>query len=52
MADRNGTQPAKHDPRTCNCCAFLRHPATAAEGRALRAHLDANPLPRQNGGQR
>lgn len=37
----------KHNPKRCNCCAFLRHPAQTAEGRALTAHLKTNPLPRQ-----
>ena len=47
MPDRSQPQPAKHDPRACNLCASLRHPAVAAQGRALRRHLTANPLPRQ-----
>lgn len=36
-----------HNPRTCQLCASLRHPATAKEGRALKKHLDAHPLPQQ-----
>lgn len=50
--DQPKPQPTPHTARDCNLCASFRHPATAAQGRALRAHLDANPLPRQNGGQR
>lgn len=46
------SQPAqqhtpRHDPRTCSPCGFLRHPAQAAKGRALTAHLKTNPFPRQ-----
>lgn len=52
MGHRTDQPAAKHDPRRCNCCASLRHPAQAAEGRALRKHLAANPLPRQAGGSR
>ena len=40
-------QPTPHTARTCTLCASLRHPAQAAQGRALTAHLAANPLPRQ-----
>lgn len=47
MADRSDPQPAKHDPRTCQPCAILRHPALAAQGVALRAHLAEQPFPRQ-----
>lgn len=47
MPDRIDPQHQKHDPRTCPLCASLRHPAQAAQGRALRAHLAAHPLPRQ-----
>jgi hypothetical protein len=36
-----------HTARACHLCATLRHPAQAKQGRALRAHLVANPLPRQ-----
>lgn len=39
--------PGAHDPRGCNLCASLRHPALAAQGRALAKHLKTNPLPRQ-----
>ena len=51
MADRKG-QPAgqhscKHNPKRCNLCATLRHPAQAKQGRKLTAHLKTNPLPRQ-----
>jgi hypothetical protein len=45
--DRIDPQQQKHDPRTCQPCASLRHPAQAAAGRALAKHLDAHPLPRQ-----
>lgn len=41
------SEKSKHDPRTCRLCGTLRHPATAKAGRALQAHLKANPLPRQ-----
>lgn len=40
----------KHNPKRCNCCAFLRHPAQATAGRALAKHLKTNPLPRQAAG--
>lgn len=50
MADRSGPSTPKHDPRDCNCCAFLRHPALAKQGRALTKHLAEHPLPRQAGG--
>lgn len=36
-----------HNPRTCQLCTSLRHPATAKDGRALAKHLKANPLPQQ-----
>ena len=39
----------KHDPRACNLCASLRHPGTAAQGRALAAHLREHPMPKQAG---
>lgn len=45
--DRSGQQHQKHDPRSCNNCASLRHPALAAQGRALKAHLAEHPFPRQ-----
>lgn len=45
--DRNGQQHPKHDPRACNLCASLRHPAQAANGRALRKHLAERPFPQQ-----
>ncbi|MCG7203980.1 hypothetical protein [Streptomyces arenae] len=41
------SQPSPHDPRTCNLCALLRHPAQARVGRELTRHLAANPFPRQ-----
>lgn len=41
-------QPApKHDPKTCQLCSCLRHPAQAKAGRALAKHLATNPFPRQ-----
>ena len=47
MPDRTQPQHPKHDPRTCNLCASLRHPAQARAGRALQAHLTQHPFPRQ-----
>jgi hypothetical protein len=47
MADRSHPQQQKHDPRTCQPCASLRHPAQAAAGRALTKHLAERPFPRQ-----
>lgn len=43
------TQPQhpKHDPRTCQLCASLRHPGMAKQGRALQDHLAAHPFPKQ-----
>ncbi|WP_164992341.1 hypothetical protein [Streptomyces sp. L2] len=55
MANRTDQPNHEHSPHTardCNLCASLRHPARAAEGRALDKHLAANPLPRQTGGAR
>lgn len=48
-----GTDPQapKHDPRTCQPCATLRHPAQAQAGRELAKHLASNPLPRQAAAQ-
>lgn len=47
-SDQAPQQPTPtHDPRTCNLCASLRHPALAKQGRALTKHLKANPFPRQ-----
>jgi hypothetical protein len=48
------TQPPhpKHDPRTCNLCASLRHPGQAAQRRALQQYLAAHPFPVQAGGDR
>ncbi|WP_179272380.1 hypothetical protein [Streptomyces sp. XY006] len=51
MADRIDPQHQTHDPRTCQLCASLRHPAQAAQGRALQAHLAENPLPQQGAGR-
>jgi len=48
--DPQAPQPTpKHDhtARNCHLCATLRHPAQAAQGRALTRHLAQNPLPRQ-----
>lgn len=45
------TQP--HDPKSCQLCSTLRHPAQAKQGRALARHLKDTPLPQQkSGGQR
>lgn len=44
-------QPQKHDPRTCNNCATLRHPAQAAQGRALAKRLAQHPFPQQAAGR-
>ena len=46
MPDRSGQQPPKHDPRACALCGTLRHPAQAAQGRALTKYLKAHPFPR------
>jgi hypothetical protein len=40
-------QPPTHDPRTCQPCASLRHPAQARAGRALTQHLAEHPFPQQ-----
>lgn len=45
--DQHAPQPSPHSARTCHLCASLSHPALAAQGRALRAHLAEHPLPRQ-----
>lgn len=53
MADLSTPTPdhdTPHDPRACQLCTVLRHPATAAEGRALQKHLDTQPLPQQKTG--
>lgn len=50
MQERTDQPHPKHAPRTCNLCASLRHPATAAQGRALQQHLAARPFPRQLAG--
>jgi hypothetical protein len=47
MANRTDHGSPKHDPRTCNACSSLRHPALAAQGRALTKYLAARPFPRQ-----
>ncbi|MBQ0827687.1 hypothetical protein [Streptomyces tagetis] len=49
MADQH-TQP--HNPRTCQLCGVLRHPAQAKAGRDLTAHLEKSPFPQQKGGRR
>ncbi|MER5715746.1 hypothetical protein [Streptomyces sp. NPDC002132] len=49
--ERTDTQPPKHDPRTCQLCASLRHPAQARAGRALAQHLAAHPFPQQGAGR-
>lgn len=38
-----------HDPKTCNLCGMLRHPALSAESAKLRKHLADNPMPKQRG---
>lgn len=45
--ERTDQNHPKHDPRTCNLCASLRHPGLAKQGRALRTHLAENPFPQQ-----
>lgn len=37
----------KHDPRDCQLCASLRHPAQARQGRTLAKYLAVFPLPKQ-----
>lgn len=44
-------QPEKHNPRTCQPCGTLRHPAQAAQGRALKKHLAQHPFPQQAAGR-
>ncbi|NUO42395.1 MAG: hypothetical protein HOV82_10185 [Streptomyces sp.] len=51
MAKPTQPQQPAHDPRTCQPCGFLRHPAQAAQGRALTAHLAEHPFPQQGAGQ-
>ena len=47
-SDQHNPKPTPtHNPRTCGLCGTLRHPAQAKQGRALKAHLAANPLPKQ-----
>jgi hypothetical protein len=36
-----------HNPKACRLCATLRHPAQAAQGRALTRHLAQHPFPKQ-----
>lgn len=43
--------PTPHAARACNLCSSLRHPAQAAQGRVLTAHLAENPFPQQGAGQ-
>lgn len=50
--DQPKPQPTPHTARDCNLCASFRHPATSAQGRALKKHLAEHPLPRQAGGAR
>lgn len=50
--DRIDPQHHQHSPDAptladCRLCAIYRHPAQAAQGRKLTAHLKTNPLPRQ-----
>jgi len=52
VADRIDPQPHQHSPdaataRDCRLCAVLRHPAQAAQGRALQRYLAVFPLPKQ-----
>ncbi len=49
--DQPQQQPTPHTARDCNLCGVLRHPAQAAQGRALTAHLAAHPFPQQGAGQ-
>ncbi|MGW5616246.1 hypothetical protein [Streptomyces sp. NPDC003877] len=49
MAKPTQPQQPAHDSRACNLCGTLRHPAQAAQGRALRHHLAENPFPQQAG---
>ena len=50
MANRTDQHPRPHDPRSCNLCTVLRHPAQAKQGRALTKHLVERPLPVQQTG--
>lgn len=52
MAERTDQPAHRHSPdaataRDCRLCAFLHHPAQAAQGRKLQAHLAEQPFPRQ-----
>ncbi|WP_157852693.1 hypothetical protein RFN58_06970 [Streptomyces iakyrus] len=49
--DQPQGQPTPHTARGCNLCGTLRHPAQAAQGRALTEHLAENPFPQQGAGQ-
>lgn len=43
--------PGTHNPRDCSLCAIYRHPAQAANGRALAQHLAEHPFPQQGAGR-
>ncbi|MFD8805594.1 hypothetical protein [Streptomyces sp. NPDC059597] len=53
--DQPGSEhaPGTHNPRDCNLCRFLNHPAIAAQGRTLARYLIDHPLlvQRQQGTQ-
>jgi len=51
MPNRTDHGSPKHDPRNCVLCGTLRHPAVAAQGRALTKHLKAHPFPKQGAGR-
>ena len=36
-----------HDPKTCDLCAMLRHPAMSAQTAQLKKHLINHPFPKQ-----
>lgn len=38
---------SQHDPKNCNLCATLRHPAQSAEAAKLKKHLAEHPFPKQ-----
>ncbi|MER8219714.1 hypothetical protein ABTZ58_03770 [Streptomyces sp. NPDC094143] len=50
MPERTDHHTPEHDPRACNLCSTYRHPALAAQGRALAKHLAEHPLPVQQTG--
>lgn len=50
MQEPIGQPHPKHDPRDCHLCATGRHPAQAAQRRALTKHLEQHPLPLQKTG--